>query len=74
LTRHVGYGDLDLSSPAGKAALDKRIKDTAKAACEQLSTLYPLEQWTTDNRTCIADTIEAARKQEETILPVASDK
>ena len=74
LTRHVGYGDLDLASPAGKAALDKRIKDIAKAACEQLSTLYPLEQWTTDNQTCIADAIGAAMTQEETILAVASKK
>jgi UrcA family protein len=74
LTRHVGYGDLDLASPAGKAALDKRIKDTAKAACEQLSRLYPLEQWTTDNQTCIADAIDAAMTQEETMLAVASTK
>ena len=74
LTRRVGYGDLDLASPAGKAALHKRIEDTAKAACEQLSTLYPLEQWTTDNQTCIADAIGAARTQEETILAGASKK
>jgi UrcA family protein len=74
LTRRVGYGDLDLASPAGKAALDKRIKDTAKAACEQLSMLYPLEQWTTDNQTCIADAIDATKTQEETLLSVASKK
>jgi UrcA family protein len=74
LTRRVGYGDLDLASSAGKAALDKRIKDTAKAACEQLSTLYPLEQWTTDNQTCIADAIDAAMTQKETILADASKK
>jgi UrcA family protein len=74
LTRHVAYGDLDLASPAGKAAFDKRIKDTAKAACEQLSTLYPLEQWTTDNQTCIADAIAAATTQEKTILAAASTK
>jgi UrcA family protein len=74
LTRHVGYGDLDLSTPVGKAALDKRIKDTAKDACGQLSTLYPLEQWTTDNQTCIADAIDAATTQEETIVAGASKK
>ena len=72
LTRRVAYGDLDLTSPAGKATLEKRIRNTAKAACEQLSTLYPLEQWTTDNRTCIAEAIAAATTQEQTILAAAS--
>jgi UrcA family protein len=74
LTRRVAYGDLDLTSPAGKATLEKRIRNVAKAACEQLSTLYPLEQWTTDNQTCIAEAIAAATTQEETILAAASQK
>jgi UrcA family protein len=74
LSRHVAYSDLDLTSPAGKAAFDKRIKDTAKAACEQLSSLYPLDQFTTDNQTCIADAIAAATTQEETILAAAAKK
>lgn len=74
LTRHVGYGDLDLATPAGKAALEKRIKDTAKTACQQLSTLYPLEQWMTDNQTCIADAVNSAMTQEATIVATASKK
>ena len=72
LTRRVAYGDLDLTSPSGKATLEKRIRNTAKAAFEQLSTLYPLEQWTTDNRTCIAEAVAAATTQEQTIVAAAS--
>jgi UrcA family protein len=75
LTRHVGYGDLDLSSPEGRAALDKRIKETAKKACEQLNSLYPLEQWITDdNQTCVDRATDAAITQEKTIIAAASRK
>ena len=37
----VKYPDLDLSTPSGAAALQKRIKDAATQACQQLATLYP---------------------------------
>jgi UrcA family protein len=68
LTRHVGVGDLDLTNPAGRAELDKRIKDVAKEACKQLETLYPLEDWTTDRDTCIADAVKSAKAQEQQLL------
>jgi UrcA family protein len=74
LNRKVGFGDLTLSTPAGKAELDKRIKTVAKEACHQLSTLYPLENWDTDNRTCVADAIHNAMEQEQTITANASKK
>ena len=41
LTRQVGYGDLDLSTPAGVTTFENRISDTAKQACAQLDALYP---------------------------------
>jgi UrcA family protein len=72
LSRHVGFRDLDLTTPAGKAELEKRIKAVAKEACNQLQTLYPLEQWETDTRTCIADAVKDAMKQEQTILASSS--
>ena len=74
LIRHVGYGDLDLSSPQGRVALDRRIKDTAKKACEQLNTLYPLEQWMTDGGTCVDRAIDDAITQEKAIIAAASRK
>jgi UrcA family protein len=74
LSRHVGFRDLDLTTPAGKEELDKRIKAVAKEACEQIEKLYPLEQWETDTRTCIADAVKGAMKQEQTILASSSRK
>jgi UrcA family protein len=74
LTRHVGFSDLDLKTPAGKDELDKRIKTVAKEACEQIKKLYPLEQWDTDTRSCVADAVKGARVQEQTILASTSSK
>ena len=42
LTRRVSYADLDLSTHTGATELEKRVSDTAKDACKQLDTLYPL--------------------------------
>ncbi len=33
-TRMVGYADLDLTSEAGNATLDARLKSAAKAVCD----------------------------------------
>jgi UrcA family protein len=74
LSRHVGFRDLDLTTAAGKDELDKRIKAVAKEACNQIQKLYPLEQWDTDTRTCIADAVKGAMAQEQTILASSSKK
>ena len=31
--RFVGYGDLDLTSPAGQSALDRRIENAVRQVC-----------------------------------------
>lgn len=72
LSRHVGFSDLDLKTPAGKEALDKRIKAVAKEACEQIQKLYPLEQWDTDTRTCIANAVKDAMAQEQRLFASTS--
>jgi UrcA family protein len=41
LARHVSYGDLDLTTPAGAADLAKRVADSANAVCARLGKLYP---------------------------------
>jgi UrcA family protein len=74
LTRHVGYGDLDLSRPEGRATLDRRIKETAKKACWQLNSLYPLEQWVVDSPACVDRAIEAATTQEKAVIAAAFRK
>ena len=68
LTRRVGFRDLDLNNPSGRAELDKRIKEVAKEACKQLEQLYPLEEWQTDTDTCIANAVKNARAQEQAIF------
>jgi len=68
LTRHVGFRDLDLHNPSGRAELDKRIKQVAKEACKQLQQLYPLEEWETDTDTCIANAVKNAKAQEQAIF------
>ena len=42
LKRRVSYSDLDLTTQAGTAALEKRVQETARAACKELDRLYPL--------------------------------
>jgi len=42
LTRRVSYADLHLAQSADAATLEARINATAKEACKQLDTLYPL--------------------------------
>ena len=74
LSCHVGFRDLDLTTPAGKDELDKRIKAVATEACNQIQKLYSLEQWDTDTRTCIVDAIKDAMAQEQTIFASALRK
>ncbi len=37
----VGYADLNIGTNSGAVELKKRIKDSARQACEQLKKLYP---------------------------------
>jgi UrcA family protein len=37
----VSYADLSLATPAGAGELQKRVRDSAEKACEQLDKLYP---------------------------------
>jgi len=37
----VHYADLDLSKHSGAVELERRIRDAATQACQQLATLYP---------------------------------
>lgn len=37
----VSVADLDLASSAGATELEKRVKDTARTACKEISSRYP---------------------------------
>jgi UrcA family protein len=42
LTRRVNFADLDIKTVAGATELETRVSETAKDACKQLDSLYPL--------------------------------
>jgi UrcA family protein len=50
LSYGVNIADLDLATRDGPIALEMRVKDAAKAACEELDQKYPL--WTPRNGDC----------------------
>jgi UrcA family protein len=69
LTRRVSYSDLDLTSHAGATELEKRVNDTAKAACKQLDTLYPLTSPGGDP--CVKNAVTDAMKQAHAAIDAA---
>ena len=41
LSYPVSFADLDITSISGAAELQKRVKDAARAACEEIGSKYP---------------------------------
>ncbi len=72
LTHHVSYADLDLASHAGVLALEQRVKDVARLACEQLDKLYPFEEKNAPE--CIADAVAQAKSQVQEAIAAAQHK
>jgi UrcA family protein len=60
LRRKVSYADLDLKQQAGAAELEKRVKETAKSACDELDTLYPLTKSATEGAACVKKSTDDA--------------
>ncbi len=58
----IHYSDLDLKSAKGAAEFEKRVRESAKAMCEELEKNYPVG--TPDSITC---TNEAVRKVESRV-------
>ena len=64
LTRRVNYADLDLSKQADIATLETRIEATAKASCEALSDMFPLDPSdTTEILSCTKKAVNGTKKQ-----------
>ncbi len=70
LTRQVSYADLDLVSASGAAMLQTRVKETARAACDQLDKTYPLTRM--DNSNCNKMTTDAALIQARAAISAAA--
>ncbi len=61
LERRVRFNDLDLSTSAGIAALEQRVKASANGVCAQLGELYP-KDFTTDEE-CRQQAVQSAMVQ-----------
>ena len=70
VTHRVSYADLNLATQAGAAELQRRVKETARAACKQLDELYPLES--KNARQCMKAAIAKASPQVENAIAGAT--
>jgi UrcA family protein len=69
IIRRVSYKDLDIATTSGATELQKRIRDTAQAACKQLDTLYPLEH--IDTTSCVRDAVNGSTAQTQAAIASA---
>jgi UrcA family protein len=58
---HVNYTDLNIATHSGAVELEKRIKESATAACEQLAKLYP--EGTEPPNGCVQTAVKNAMTQ-----------
>jgi UrcA family protein len=72
LTRRVSYADLDLKVHANVLELEKRIEQTAREACKQLETLFPLSA--ADTPDCVGDAVDAAMKDARIAIAAAAGR
>ena len=61
LTRHVVYGDLNLTLHNDVMALEKRVTEVAKESCDTLAKMYPLSDANTPN--CVDQATKEAKAQ-----------
>ena len=57
----VTFADLDLTTAAGAAALQKRVEDTAKSTCKEIKVDLPAEGSSVEK--CVKDALAGAQPQ-----------
>ena len=57
----VSYADLDLTTAAGVATLENRVKEAAASSCKEIRVDVPVEGWTVDR--CIRQATDDAMLQ-----------
>jgi UrcA family protein len=72
LTYGVNIADLDLATQYGPIALEKRVKDAAMAACEELGQKYP--QSTPSNGECAKAAADKAMVKARELVAKARQK
>lgn len=70
LTYKVKVSDLDLTSPEGPAALEKRVRAAALAACHDLSRAYPASE--PNDAACAKEAADKAMVQVSEIIAAAA--
>jgi UrcA family protein len=65
----VSYADLNLATHSGAVELEKRIKDSATKACDQLAKLYP--ETTEGNPPCVEGAVKNAMAQAHKAIAAA---
>jgi UrcA family protein len=65
----VSYSDLNLGTHSGAVELEKRIKDSATKACQQLAKLYP--ETTEGDTPCVQGAVKSAMAQANKAIAAA---
>jgi UrcA family protein len=72
LSYGVSYTDLNLASQYGPIALEKRVHDAAKAACEEIGRKYPLS--TPSDEVCTKTATDKAMVKVHELVAAARQK
>ena len=65
----VTFADLDLTTAAGAAALQKRVDDTAKSTCKEIKVDVPAEGSSVEK--CVKDALAGAQPQIDQAIAAA---
>lgn len=71
LSLRVNSADLDLTTASGAAELTRRIRDTARKACDELDRQDPLDASPEDTLSCVREATNGAMKQEQAVIAAA---
>ena len=72
LSYGVNIADLDLATQYGPIALEKRVNDAAKAACDELGQKYPMS--TPSNEACAKAAADKAMVKARALVAAARQK
>jgi UrcA family protein len=71
VTHHVSYRDIDIGTNSGAQVLEQRIKNAAKAACQEIDKLYPLKVPVASDPPCEKGAVDKAMVQARAAIAAA---
>lgn len=72
VTRKVRFSDLDLTTYSGATELQKRVHDTAKMLCKQLTEVYPMTA--SEGPQCVRQASRDAMVQANAVIDAAAKR